>query len=220
METDFRPGPRWERRKQARPGELVAAALDLFVERGFAATRLEDIAARAGVSKATLYLYFDGKEDLFEAVVREGLLPALAQGEALARGFEGSATELLRCILRGWWDLIGSQPIGGLPKLMVAEARNFPGIARFYYDEVIVRGQQLLADVLARGQASGEFRDGNAELLRSIAFAPFLMFAIWRHSLSCCETPGMTAETYIDGAIEFVLRALAAPAVPKRRARR
>ena len=69
--------PRWERRKQDRPQELLAAALELFVERGYAATRLEDVATRAGVSKGTLYLYFDGKESLFKSVVRTNVLPRL-----------------------------------------------------------------------------------------------------------------------------------------------
>jgi AcrR family transcriptional regulator len=202
--------PRWERRKDARPSELTAAALDLFVERGFAATRLDDVAARAGVSKGTLYLYFAGKEELFEAVVREGLLPALAQGEELVRGFEGSAAELLREVLRRWWELIGSQPIGGLPKLMISEARNFPRLAQFYYDEVIVRGQRLLRAVLARGQASGEFRTGELELLQNIAFAPFLMFAVWRHSLACCDAAVAAPERYVEAAIDFALRGLAA----------
>ena len=63
--------PRWERRKEARPAELLAAALELFVEKGYAGTRLDDVAQRAGVSKGTLYLYFENKEDLFKAVVRE-----------------------------------------------------------------------------------------------------------------------------------------------------
>ena len=75
------PNPRWSRRKEARPAELTAAALELFVERGYATTRLEDVARRAGVSKGTLYLYFDSKEALFKAVVREGLVPALERGE-------------------------------------------------------------------------------------------------------------------------------------------
>ena len=79
----MKPIPRWSRRKDARPAELTRAALELFVERGYAATRLEDVAKRAGVSKGTLYLYFDSKEELFKAVVREGLVPALERGERM-----------------------------------------------------------------------------------------------------------------------------------------
>jgi len=128
---------RWRRRREARPGELIAAALDLFVEKGYAATRLDEVVARAGVSKGTLYLYFSSKEELFKAVVQEGLLPILAEGERFVATFQGSSADLMCEIVLGWWELIGTKPIGGIPKLIMAEARNFPEIARFYYDEVI-----------------------------------------------------------------------------------
>ena len=95
--------PRWERRKDARPGELAAAALELFIERGFAATRLDDVAKRAGVSKGTLYLYFDSKEDLFKAVIREGYVAPLAEAEQFLATFEGSSSDLIREIFRRWW---------------------------------------------------------------------------------------------------------------------
>src|SRR5512139_2202895 len=95
------------RRKEARPGELVAAALQLFVEKGFAATRLEDVATRAGVSKGTLYLYFDSKEALFKAVIEEGIMPVVAEGEAIAAGHDGSAFDLLQRLLDNWWMRIG-----------------------------------------------------------------------------------------------------------------
>lgn len=94
--------PPRKRRKEARPSELTAAALELFVEKGFAATRLEDIAVRAGVSKGTLYLYFDSKEALFKAVIQEGLVPTLAEAESLAAGHAGSAFELLQALIEGW----------------------------------------------------------------------------------------------------------------------
>src|SRR2546430_11962234 len=81
-----KPQPRWRRRKDDRPAEILSAALDCFAERGFAATRLDDIAARAGVSKGTLYLYFPGKEELFKALVREELLPNVERLEAAAAG--------------------------------------------------------------------------------------------------------------------------------------
>src|SRR5712664_4527940 len=86
--------PRWRRRKDARPEEIVAAALDVFVERGFAAAKLEDVARRAGVTKGTIYLYFENKEALFKAVVRQTIVPAIAKGEAIAQAFTGSARDL------------------------------------------------------------------------------------------------------------------------------
>lgn len=202
--------PRWERRKDARPSELTAAALALFVERGFAATRLEDIGARAGVSKGTLYLYFDGKEALFKAAVREGIVAVLAEGEQILDAHEGSSADLLRILMRGWWERIGATPLGGVPKLMIAECRNFPEIARFYFDEVITRGRTLIARALERGIAAGEFRAGPIPALVQIVFAPLLMRAVWQHSLEYCESTALNDDRYVETVIDVVLEGLAA----------
>ncbi len=206
--SETKAPPRWERRKQARPSELTAAALSLFVERGFAATRLEDIAARAGVSKGTLYLYFDGKEALFKAVVREGLVPALAEGEKLIAEWDGTSAELMRRLMVGWWQLIGSTPLGGIPKLIIAEARNFPEIARFYMDEVISRGQALVAQALQLGIGAGEFRPGDLRILVHLVFSPLLMRVVWMHSLDCCGDSPPAQEQFIEEVVDFVLRGL------------
>src|SRR2546430_3104690 len=127
--------PRWQRRKEARPGEIVAAALELFVERGFAATKLADVARRAGVTKGTVYLYFDGKEALFKAVVRETIVPVIAQGEALAQSFAGSARELLEQLVREYWRLIGETKLARISKLLMAAAATFLQLSSFYNDE-------------------------------------------------------------------------------------
>ena len=121
------------RRKDARPSELTAAALELFVERGFATTRLEDVAARAGVSKGTLYLYFDSKEALFKAVIEEGIVPTLVAAEQQLAEHSGSAAELLRKLLFGWWQQIGGTRLAGVPKLIISESRNFPEVAQYYH---------------------------------------------------------------------------------------
>src|SRR5262245_57216000 len=107
--------PRWTRRKHARPEEITAAALALFVERGYAGARLEDVAAQAGVSKGTLCLYFANQEELFKAVVREGLVSPIAEMRGLIDHFEGSTLELMRMMLFGWWERIGTSRIGGIP---------------------------------------------------------------------------------------------------------
>ena len=199
---------RWRRRKEARPAELTAAALELFVEKGFAATRLDEVAARAGVSKGTLYLYFDSKEELFKAVVREGLLPLLAEGETLVANASVSASELFRSIVLRWWEVVGDNPIGGIPKLIFAEARNFPEIARFYSEEVIERGKRMLAAALQRGIDSGEFRPFNPAELVHIVFSPLMMRLIWKHSLDCCGIHTVPVDIYLREYIELMLRGL------------
>jgi AcrR family transcriptional regulator len=189
------------RRKEARPSELTAAALDLFVEKGFAATRLDDVAAHAGVSKGTLYLYFDSKEALFKAVVEEGIVPALAAAEQRLAEHEGTSVELLRHLLFGWWEQVGATKLAGVTKLIVSESRNFPEIAQYYHDRVIVRGRALLREVLQRGIASGEFRPLAVETAIDVIIAPLLMLAIWRFSLCFCgqeSNPEAYLQTHFD----------------------
>ena len=151
-----KPKPRTRRRKAARPSELTAAALGLFVEKGYAATRLDEVAARAGVSKGTLYLYFDSKEALFKAVITMGIGPVMERGEALFAELRHDPVALLRALLGGWWEMVGATELAGIPKLMIAEARNFPDLARFYYDEVISRGRALVAGAFSKHRTQAQ----------------------------------------------------------------
>ena len=133
------PQSKRERRKDARPAEIVSAALALFAERGFAETKLEDVAKAAGIAKGTVYLYFATKEDLFRAVVRQELLPNLERIEGAAATHTGSCGDLLRVLASVFIEVMESN-LGSIPKLVMAEAGNFPEIATFYADEVVARG--------------------------------------------------------------------------------
>jgi AcrR family transcriptional regulator len=181
---------RWRRRKQARPAEILTAALASFAERGFAATRLEDVAQRAGVSKGTLYLYFPNKAELFKAVVAQALVPNLERGEALLDNAAQSAARLLERLMRGWTELAHS-PAGAIPKIVVSEAGNFPDLARFYREAVVDRGMALLRRVLRLGIDRGEFRAGiDIDDTARCIVAPLLLAMLWRHSFGRCEPDG------------------------------
>ncbi len=202
------------RRKDARPAELLAAALDVFVERGFAAARLEEIAARAGVAKGTLYLYYENKEALFRAVVEHAILPLLDEGEAmLARGGDDPA-RLLREMIERWWQEVGNTKLAGIPKLVIAEAANFPTVAQFYFDNVIDRGRRLLGAVLQRGVEQGVFRPLAPELACQVMLAPVLMANIWRQSLAFCEPREPDWDAYIATHIDIVMNGLLPRAQP------
>jgi AcrR family transcriptional regulator len=209
--TRATPKPRWSRRKEERPAELTAAALELFVEHGYAATRLEDVARRAGVSKGTLYLYFDGKEALFQAVVREGLVAALERGERMLEAHRGSAAALLRELMQGWWEVIGNTPFGGLPKLMVSECRNFPELGKFYSSEVISRGYRLIQQVVERGIRTGEFKRLDPEYVTRLVIAPVTLLAIWRHSFDFCDSHRLDPQRYLDHHVNLLLNGLVQP---------
>lgn len=196
---------RWSRRKSARPQELVAAALELFVERGYAATRLEDVAAAAGVSKGTVYLYFANKKELFQSVVRENLVPALKRGTDLVDSYEGSTPELLRELLRGWWGLIGATPVAGLTKLIMAESANFPEIARFYNEEVMIPGDEIFARVLQRGVARGEFRALPANPTTTLICAPLVFLMLWQRAFGAFAYDDIDPEAFLDNLLQVLL---------------
>lgn len=201
MQVDTKP--RWERRKDARPQELLAAALDLFVERGYAATRLEDVARRAGVSKGTLYLYFANKEDLFKAVVRENIVQPIGRAELDFAGADGHSADLLRALMMRWWDQVGSTRAAGIAKLMMAESANFPELVQFYNEEVIERGNALMIGLLERGMARGEFRRIDPDVMMPVLTAPVLMLMIWGHSTMPCGAvdPLAFMHAFLDNAL-------------------
>lgn len=175
-----------ERRKQDRPGELLEAALDLFVEKGFAATRVEEVAARAGVSKGTLFLYFPSKEELFKAVVRENLVATVAQGAVEMAQFQGSTPELLEKLMLQWWHRYGATKASGISKLVLSEANNFPDLAHFFQTEVMAPAHALVRSVFQRGIENGEFRAMNVELALHSVMAPLIFLVMWKHSMSPC----------------------------------
>jgi AcrR family transcriptional regulator len=163
-----------------RPGEIIDAALALFVEKGFAATRLDDVAVRAGLSKAAIYLYFEDKTALFQGVVRQAVVANLGTVEAMLKAHRGPVAELLPRILEFMAGRIEQTPMAAVAKLVISESRAFPEIGRFYLKEVIGRGLPLLEGLIARGIEQGEFRKVDpAMTVRSIIGA-MLLAVIWR----------------------------------------
>lgn len=179
------PGVR-QRRKAERPQELLEAALTLFVEKGLAATRTDDVARLAGVSKGTLYLYYPSKDELFKAVVQTYLTQVIAEGSDIVDQFEGPTAELLHRLVHTWWDRVGSSKAAGLLVLILAESRHFPELARFYMEHVIAPCHALLGRAVQRGLDSGEFRQVDVASVVQALIAPVQFLVLHQHSLSVC----------------------------------
>jgi TetR/AcrR family transcriptional regulator len=211
---------RRERRKDARPGELLDAALDLFVEKGFAATRAEEVAARAGVSKGTLFLYFPSKEELFKAVVRENISGRFSEWNEEFEKFEGSTADMIRYCLQVWWERIGATRASGITKLIISEARNFPDIAAFYQQEVIRPGNDLIRRILQRGIDRGEFRQLDVDYAMFSVMAPMIFLIMMKHSLAPCapQDYALDPQRYIDAQVETLLHGFCAE--PQKKARK
>ncbi|WP_313169658.1 TetR/AcrR family transcriptional regulator [Massilia oculi] len=208
MDCQLDSKPRWERRKEARPKELLASAIELFVERGFASTRLEDVARRAGVSKGTLYLYYANKEDLFKAVVRQTILPMIDDAETSVAEFDGHSAELLRHVILSWWVRIGSTKASGISKLILAEADNFPELARFYQEEVMTRRMRMISNMLERGIRRGEFRAIDVPQTAQVLIAPLLMLSTWKHTIAPCERCDLQPEAFLEAFLDITLNGL------------
>ncbi|MGH7700872.1 MAG: TetR/AcrR family transcriptional regulator [Gemmatimonadales bacterium] len=201
--------PRWRRRKEARPEEILEAALDVFVERGYAAARLDQVARHAGVTKGTIYLYFPSKAALFKAVVRGSLVVNMERAEAVSAAHRGSAADLLRQFVWTVWRTVGDTKLSGIPKLIVAEAANFPEIARFYWSEVASRALGVWSSIIERGIEAGEFRRVNPRFATMSGAGPLLFALIFKHSLYPVSGTDFDFHAFIEAHIDTYLRGLA-----------
>ena len=177
---------RRSRRKEARPGELLDAALDLFVTKGYAATKVEEVARKAGVSKGTLFLYFPSKEELFKAVVRHVLADRFAEWDVELNAYQQDTSALIHYCYEVWWSRIGATKACGLGHLVMAEAHNFPEIAAFYRQEVVLPGNRLVERILERGMARGELAPIDLTYGVTLVLAPLIFCATAQSSGGLC----------------------------------
>jgi len=171
---------------------------------------MDDIAARAGVTKGTIYLYFDSKEAVFKALVRDTIGRMLFSTVENARSFEGSATELLRNMLRSISDVVANSDNVVLPKIILAEAGNFPELARFYREEIIEHGLNFLMSIIARGIKAGEFRPVPPEHAARLCMAPVLLAALWRTTFAKFDPVPYDIRGLIETHIDVLLTGLSA----------
>lgn len=213
--SDALPQPRWQRRAESRPQEVLDAALAVFVERGYAAASLDEVARRAGTSKGTLYLYFDNKAELFKSVVRQSLIATMDDARDHAAQFDGGSWEMLAAVLGEFTRRVAMSPLSGIPKLILGESGNFPEITRFYYDEVVQRGRTLIQGILERGIASGEFRAVNIEEAWRIVIAPLVLGMLWKHTFQPFEPHELDFERHLRVHLDLLRHGLAGDATPR-----
>jgi len=197
------------RRKEQRPGEIIEAAVQEFARRGFAATRLEDVAERAGVTKGTIYFYFKDKEELFKAAARSSLHPALSEIESLSAGFEGSAEDFLRLHLNTAYSKLVKNPRAAqIIRLLISEGPQFPELVQFYYNEIISYGLGILRGLIERGVARREFRRTRAADFPQIVFAPVLAATLW--TLMFAEDHPVDLDAYARTHLDLLINGLKA----------
>jgi AcrR family transcriptional regulator len=196
-------------RKDTRPQEIVAAAFEEFVSKGYAAARLEDVASRARVSKGLPYLYFKTKEELFKAVIRSVISPVF---EAMR---ERMLTTDLSCeaFLKGPFlsfvqELVKSRRVL-IARLLIAEGHKHPELTAFYYDQVIAKGKETVEAFIDRGVERGEFRPTPLRDYPQLVIAPMLMAVIWRTLFE--RHHHLDTDALLKTHIDLILDAIRAP---------
>ncbi|WP_458097981.1 TetR/AcrR family transcriptional regulator [Roseomonas sp. WA12] len=169
-----------QRRKDARPGEIIDAAMDVFAEKGFAAAKLDEVASRAGVAKGTLYRYFETKDDLFRAVARRAIASNLEAMQVGAEAFEGSLAEFVPVLLARFASTLGDSRLPAIARMVISESRSFPDLARIWHDDVASKALALLSGIIARGQKRGEIREGDPQLHAFSIIGPMMMGMLFR----------------------------------------
>jgi len=203
--------PKFRRRKADRPVEIVAAALQVFSEKGFAAARLEEIAARAGVSKGAIYLYFATKEDIFRAVVEQAIAPNIDQVKAALASHPGPFPDIVRALAQRFTTLIAGSPVGGVAKMVIGEARNFPELARIWHDRLVSQAIGALTGMVTAAQARGEVRAGDPRAYALQIVAPLMMGVIWRETFTPVGAPGFDLDALAAQHVETLLHGLMVP---------
>jgi AcrR family transcriptional regulator len=203
--------PRWQRRPEARPDEILDAALHVFGEQGFARTRLEDVAKRAGISKGTLYLYFNSKEDLFRAMARARVGATVAEAEEFVRNFEGSTRALLEHFISRYWAKMNEPEKIRLARVVLFELTSFPELARFYFQEVMLRMRNLVQSVIERGIQRGEFREVDAGFAARALQTLCVQLAQAQHHFGPYDPHPLTQDQILSGIIDLYLNGIMAP---------
>src|SRR5246500_4296496 len=172
--------PKWRRRKEARPGEIIDAALEVFAEKGFAAAKLDDIARRAGISKGALYLYFETKEDIFGAVARAAVASHLETIESTAEASDGPFAELAPMLLSRAAGMMSGGRVPAIARMVISESRNFPDLARIWHDDVVASVIGIVTGIIARAQGRGEVAPGDPRLYAFSLMGPMVMAMLFR----------------------------------------
>lgn len=198
--TVAKPLSRRDKQKEAKRLALIDAALAVFSRVGFAAAKMDDVADEAGVSKGTVYLYFESKEKLFEGMVKAKMDPMLNNVEEVLAQSTQTATKRLRAHMAFFYKKILDSDRRQIMRLIMSEGPNFPHLAEFYHANILSRGQAMINDILQQGITNGEFREMNGHGLTQNVVAGGLIAGIWKLVFDPFQPIDLDAyfETHID----------------------
>lgn len=196
-----------QRRKAERPAEIIQAAMDELAEKGFADAKIQEIAARAGVAKGTVYLYFETKEQLFEAIVRDRIKPVFEQVQNMADHWTGPIAELLAEIIQRFYaEMIENEQRRMILKTLISESGRFSELASFYHREVIVGAREMLRNLIERGIEQGEFRPTPISKEPAVIMGPAMFAAVWKMTFD--DTEKLKTKQFLQAHIDLIVHGL------------
>lgn len=204
------PERKFRRRAGARPDEVLDAALALFMENGFAATRVEDIATRAGVSKGTVYLYFPSKDALLEGLVLRAIVPVADSALAAVAEHEGHPREIITLVLKALGARFSDPQVVAIPKIVLREATGFPHLAEIYRKAVLDRALPAFVGLIRRGIAAGHLRPVDPELTLRSVIGPILAHVILAEVFGVTPREGIELDRLIDNHLSILFDGLSA----------
>lgn len=198
---------RRQKRKEARPAEILQSAIEEFSESGFAGAKIEAIAARAGVAKGTVYLYYATKEELFEAIVRDRVSPVFKIISGIVKLWPGSQTTLLKQIIpRFYSEIVENDMRRMILKTLISESDRFEQLATFYYKEILVPARKILKNIVRSGINNGEFRDTPIAHEPLVLVGPALTAAIWKMTFERSEK--LDTKRWLEAHVDLVVHGL------------
>ena len=198
--------PKFQRRKDERPAEITEAALAAFAENGYAATRVDDVAKRAGVSKGLLYLYFKTKEELFKAVIRSFVAPKVQELSVIVDESELSAEEFIRGPFLSMIKTLPDSPIRVIIRLMFSEGHKHQDLVEYYWENVVRHALEMMKKLIGRGVTNGEFRSSAVDDMPQLLISPVIMSVFWKHVFD--KQAKLDTDLFIETHIEAMLNYL------------
>lgn len=211
MADQTRRIPKFRRRAEARPDEVLDAALELFIEQGFAQTRVDDIAKRAGISKGAVYLYFESKEKVLEGLVRRAVVPIAENALGFLKEFEGDPRLVITMVLKMLAGRFSDPRTLAIPKLVLGEVRAFPELARMYREEVLDRIIPVIEAQVARGVDQGYFRPVDPHLTIRSIIGPLVLHIAMAEVFGIMPEGGLGFDRLIDNHVTILFDGLSAP---------
>ena len=198
--------PKFQRRKDERPAEITEAALAAFAENGYAATRVDDVAKRAGVSKGLLYLYFKTKEELFKAVIRSFVAPKVQELSIIVDESELSAEDFIRGPFLSMIKTLPDSPIRVIIRLMFSEGHKHPDLVEYYWENVVRHALEMMKKLIGRGVATGEFRSSAVDEMPQLLISPVILSVFWKQVFDKQSTldTDLLIETHIEAMLNYL----------------